>query len=279
MHRNRTWTLGVAVAATLVPTAPATAQEAFLVRADLELATRYVWRGLSSGRPEVTFGLLGSRSGRSSYTSAGIWTLGLPVGLNEPQSNRQGATGTMVPLENELDVWVEHARALGPFRIAFGGTYYIYNDFIFDADDPNAIPNTVELYGRAEHRGLVLGDLQLAPKVAVWHDVHHVRGTYLETSLTGRLPAWANSGVYLGVLTGWSLGQSVNGDQGAYFATDGLTHADFSITLPWIEVKSVAYTAAFHYQINVDDFTRMTSQCEACDGQTVWINLVISYTL
>ena len=262
-----------------IQSAPADAQSTLGGRTDLTFASAYVWRGRSTGRAEIMFDIMGSLRSGNAYTTIGVWTLGLPLSLDESRANRVSLDPTeLVPLENELDLWVEHARAYGGVRVAAGFATYLYNEFIADSDDPKEIPNTSEVYARLEYASIELGYLHLTPKVVAWYDVDKVKGAYFETSLVGRLPAWPNAGIYLGAVAGWSAGQSLGANEIANFAEDGLTHVDFSLALPFFVLRSVSYSLAFHYQVNVDDFTRRTNDCNACNRETIWLDVAISYS-
>ncbi len=282
MHHSRSWALALSICATSIHAPSGRAQMVLGGRADLTIGSRYVWRGLSTGRPELTFGMLGSASRARSYTSLGIWAMGLPLGVQQSDSNRVGSDPSRyVPLENELDIWLEHARIVGPLRVALGGTYYFYNEFAVDPGNPASIQNTAEVYARIEHSELNLGSVNIVPKIGVWYDVDHIRGAYLETSVTTRLPIVPNSGIYLGALAGWSAGQAVDSnqtDRGGYFASNGLTHVDFSMVLPGVRFKTISYGLAIHYQMNVDDFTRMRDNLDGDKRGTLWASLAISHT-
>lgn len=270
----------VVLAACLVPSLEA---QSLRLRTDLTLSRQHVWRGLSTGRPEATFGmLLAPRRPLSfpfrSYFSVGFWASGLPLGLEDSD-----ATRNTIPLENELDVWAGLSGRLGErVRLGAGLIYYFYNDFL-GSDPGKAIENTGEVYARIED--LEFLSLPMTLRVAGWVDVVRRTGIYLEPSVTARIRLWPrslfpNSSLQLTALAGvttQSVDEEVMPPRGN-FANDGVTHFAFAATLPQLRVflsrgpspTSLAYTLRGQVIVSSDPFVR--------DGQ--WdISLTMSYIL
>ena len=82
----------------------------------------------------------------------------------------------------------------------------------------------------------------------------------------------------LGALMGWSTGESNTGtSQIPLYVKEGITHFDFSATLP-LTIGVASFTPNAHFQVNVDDNTKFTSGTQT-NGKTVFtIGTTISWS-
>lgn len=265
--------LGLAFFVTVGGTCPRPAAGQVYLGVDATFSSPYVWRGVTRangwmGQPGafLAVGLGGA------YVSAGAWAnyelrAARVADFTVLGSGRSGL--------GEADYWAQVKWPMGGLQTWLGGIRYT-----FRGRSPG-LPSdrsTTELYG-----GLQATSKYVVPALAVWVDVDHVRGVYVESSAT--IPLLANPlvqpfvAVFTRVAVGYSVGQEVNNavpTQGAYFAESGVTHVDFSAASD-IHVSAVPLPTIIHIeghlQASVDDRTRPTSASpnDARRSLKVWL--------
>jgi hypothetical protein len=276
---KRSNVLGAAlVVAGLVATAvPAAAQT---VGADLGLFSSYVWRGLSLtnkpvAQPDlyVTF-----PAGAASITLGGWANIDLGK-YDDPNDDISESGGSSAFNFAEFDPWAEISYPVGKATLTGGVTAYIYPNedtaplFALTSDF-----NTVEVYGK------VAFDVPLSPKIAAWYDVDKIKGLYAEASISHSVPLGASHSLALGALAGFNAGQDADFDENGVpqaeffnFADNGFTHLDLSAGVP-IAAGSFSITPAFHFVVNGDDNTKVTSPSNLDKDVKVWGGVTISWS-
>ncbi len=250
---------------------------------DITYRTRYEWRGLTRANGSVVQqDLFASWQRGLTYVTVGGWA-------NVYQAASPLSSTNPTPTKNalgrrwfgQIEGWAEASTVIAGADLALGATGYSFYDTA-QAVQPGPLPNTWELYGR-----LALMDLPvIVPAVAAWYDVDEVKGAYVETSLTLRIPIWANVMVPVGSLdlnglAGFSLGQEVNADaptEVAYFEDSGLTHIDLSTGLvigyvPLGFLNASVYVD-FHVQYNHDPRTKITAG--GSKDWITWLGITVS---
>jgi hypothetical protein len=244
--------------------------------ADASLFSSYVWRGLTlSGKPVLQPDLyLTAPIGPTSLTVGG-WS-NIELGKYDPpdisESNGQASFDL-----TEFDWWAELAITAGPATITPGATGYIYpNPKGSSLIDETS--NTTEIYAK-----FALSTF-LSPKLNVYYDVDFIKGAYIEASVSHGFPLTPALPLQIGALAGFSAGQEVNNsdpNEGANFNKSGLTHLDFSASLP-ISAGPVSITPAFHFVVNNDDFTKITKYTSSGGTNSkdtkIWGGVTISWS-
>lgn len=229
------------------------------VGVDLDLRSRYVWRGLTVTdffvmQPSVWVGLEGERQ---------AWTAGVWGHLEATPS----LAGLGVRSEGagfgEVDYWVEWGWSTKAFELGFGSILYTYSGY--PGDD---LDRTAEIYS-----SFALPDLPLAPSVTVFYDVVAVRGAYVETELSHTVRPESSLPVSFGAAFGvsWGQGESTRRLESANFASDGLTHVDLSASFEW-NAGSATLEPSVHYVVLLDEYARAIGGDDATGsrGQTLW---------
>ena len=262
-------------------TSPATAQ--VTLGADAAFFSSYVWRGLSLSNKFVIQ--------PDAYVTVPLGPTGLTVGGwaniepskydNLPDDISEGG-GLVGPDLTEFDWWAELGIPVGSIvTITPGATGYIYPN---DKKVP-AVPglltednNTVEIYGK------VAFSTFLSPKLSVYYDVDKIKGAYIEASVSHGFPLTPALPLTLGALAGFSAGQEINNsdpNELANFNESGLTHLDFSLSLPF-SAGPVSINPAFHFVVANDEFTKVTKSTTGSAGVNqedtkIWFGATISW--
>jgi hypothetical protein len=272
MQRANVLGAAFALAGALVIAEPAEAQAT--VGADVGLFSSYVWRGLSLtnkpvAQPDlyVTF-----PAGKASVTLGGWANIDLGK-YDDPTDDISESGGLSAFNFAEFDPWAEISYGVGKMTLTGGATAYIYpNDAGITSDF-----NTVEIYAKAAL------DAPLSPKLALWYDVDKIKGLYGEASISHSLPLGTKNSLALGALAGFNFGQNADFNAAGVpqadffnFADNGLTHLDLSAGVP-LTVGSLSITPAFHFVVNSDDFTKVTSPTNSHDIK-VWGGATISWS-
>jgi hypothetical protein len=123
--------------------------------------------------------------------------------------------------------------------------------------------NSTEIYG-----AVTLPGVPLSPNLTLYYDADIYKGWFGWVSVTHPVPQGKNS-LNLGGLMGFTWGETnTTSNQIPLYASEGITHLDFSAGLP-LSVGALSITPNALFQINVDDATKFTSGTQA-DGKTVF---------
>lgn len=219
-------------------TTPCGAQVA--LGADVGLYSNYIWRGVTyTNRFVVQPDAWVATAIDGINLSTGVWANVEPGQYDEDTDISQGG-GLAGPDLTEWNWWLEAGTALGPHQVAAGITGYRFpNDSGLTSSS-----NTAELFARAQF------DLPLNPRLGLFYDVDRYNGVYAELALSQQARLSPKLLLDLGALAGVSSGLE-------RFATDGLTHLDFSAATTF-RTSGIALRPVVHLQFNVDDFTEFT---------------------
>ena len=248
------------------------------VGADVAVNSRYMFWGLTlSNRPVVQ---------PDFYLSFAGFTVGAWGNIEVTKANSAAdyTTGGARSGLTEIDYWAEYNRSVGPTALKLGVIRWTYNNNNTGSLSPYATQaaypglkngpdiNSTEIYG-----AVTLSSLPLSPNVTAYYDTDIYKGLFGWVSLTKGLPLGAKS-LNLGALMGWSTGESNTGtSQIPLYVKQGITHFDFSATLP-LTIGAVSLTPNAHFQVNVDDNTKFTSGTQT-NGKTVFtIGTTISWS-
>lgn len=244
--------------------------------ADLLAATAFVWRGVTTTNrpvlgPTVT---LAAPLPAGITGVAGAWGNIEPAAYTGPHdlSTYGGARG---PLLTSSQVWVEARHPMpadGTFTL--GATAYHY-------------PNVGELarsYDTGELYAVAAGGGAFAPSLGVWVDAWKVRGAYAEaglshgTTVPAAVPGWLGRGrtVTLGATLGFSAGDGASDGTSAYFAGNGLTHADLSATTE-VGLGAIAILPTAHLVLGRDPMTRIVAP-DATRATKLWVGASLHWT-
>ena len=246
--------------------------------ADAELATRYVWRGVSRTERAVVQvqGYAYLPQGRGGWM-AGAWA-GFEPWLPTPGAPTvSGLDGSAF---HEFDAWVQRDFVGGGLSASVGAIAYLFNGDAASGGFSDSV-STAELYLRlSQFEGIRV----VAPTLVASWDFWRVKGGYLELQLYRRvpvLPVGPLRMLELGATTGFSLGQRRTEDDVGYFDRNSFTHVDLSIGLsPRFHLGSLPLTAftTGHWQIGIDDATRPVNDEGGRDTSTLWLELGFSIT-
>ena len=257
--------LAVAALALLAPAARAQAS----LGLDVQVASRYRWRGITRGQTWVVqpalFGSTGewcpALNGVCWGLSAGVWTnwqIGV-VGADELSDLPPGRRGL-----SEWDGWAEINVRGELLDAAAGAVRYMYpsadvGGFRTPGD------NTTELYARL-HLPRVPW---VKPSLVAWLDVDRVKGAFIEASGVGGLPLLPMvANLDLGAAAGYSLGQERNlasPSEDFNSAQRGFTYLEFTTgpsfnLAPIPRVQTLRGAIIVHLQVSLDDLTRRASR-------------------
>ncbi len=255
------------VAFAVLGTTPTQAQVS--VGTDVAFNSHYVWRGLTYTnkfviQPDVWLSAYGF--------TAGGWANIEPAKYDDPNDlSESGGLRTGIA---EIDPWVEYNRDFGAASGKFGWTAYLFNE---DNGTFSDVFNTNELYGQ-----ISLNNLPVTPTLYAALDVDKVEGAYIQPSLTYAPQLTETVSLRFGALAGFSAGQAINESDSTEtfnFAENGLTHVDFSGAAS-ITAGPVYITPALHFQINSDDFTKITgAEDDNLDKDTkFWGGVTLSWS-
>lgn len=259
--------------ATLTPVAARAQTE---LRTNIGSYSGYVWRGLTFTNRAVL------QPATTLVIPAGALTLSLggwgnvEAGrYNGPTDLSEGGGAKRFDL-TEFDWTGEAALAVGHATISVGTIGYIFPNKAEVSPSFNPNNNTLEVYSKIGFSG------PLSPAVGVYYDVRKVKGAYIEGTLGQTVGLSAKVPLSLGLLAGFSAGQSAALDPAGVptaryysFRRDGLTHVDLSASVP-VTVAGVTFGPAVHATFGSDPLTRIVAV-----GQTrrlkFWIGGSVSW--
>jgi len=271
--------LAVAALALLAPEA----QAQWSLGADVQSASRYMWRGITrsqvwvlqpalSGtmplarcreRPEPCWSV--SSGAWANAQMEGAW----PDELGDLAVRKRGFS--------EVDLWAEGAVRSEGLEVAAGGVRYLY-----PASDPGALwtqaGNTTELYARVRLPRFPW----VKPSVVAWLDVDHVKGAYVEASVIGGLklvPMLVETNLDVGATAGVNLGQERNLALPQLIRSKrlGLTYLELVLG-PSGRVGPFRFTLDLHSQWGFDDLTRLASRTGDATRFFTWFTASVGYT-
>ena len=267
MKRGKALPGALVLGALVAHAAPVRAQAT--VGADLALYSSYVWRGLTlTNKPVAQPNLyLSFPAGGVSFTAGG-WA-NVDIGeYDDPNDDLSESGGLSAFNLAEFNPYAEVSVPAGKATLSAGVIGYVFpNDAGLTEDF-----NTWEVYGKV---GLAV---PLAPEIAVYYDVDKVNGAYIEGTVGHALPLSETLSLELGGLVAFSAGQAfdVNSDDTANFLDNGLTHLDLSAGLP-LTAGLFSITPSLHFQINSDDFTKVTSPTDPDSDLKLWGGVSIGW--
>jgi hypothetical protein len=248
------------------------------IGADLELASSYVWRGLTLtnqpvAKPAVYVAL---PVGNASLTVGGWGNIDLGRYDDPADDIAEGGGSSAINLA-EFNPYAEASFTAGKITLTGGIMGYLYPN---DEDAPNTFrlftsaDNTVELYGKL---GL---DAPLSPELSLYYDVDKVKGVYIEGSLSYSLPASETVSLDLGTVAGFSAGQGDTSDdlgEAPRFDDDGFTHLDMSAGVPFT-AGAISIAPVVHLLVNLDDRTKITSPADFDKDVKLWAGVSLSWS-
>jgi hypothetical protein len=250
------------VAAIAVAAAPLPAQgpPPVYLRADAEVTSKYVWRGITRSQfPTMqAHGLIAVQAGRIRL-AGGAFASYEPFRAGQGERTLAGIGERGV---GEADYWGEVSLVSREVEVAAGLIRYTFHG---DAAllGRSSAANTTELFARLDARGV-----SFSPSLTAWVDLEDVRGTYLEFSGVAPVLGWPYRREPLFVTVdaelGVSLGQQedVAAGRRGHFAGNGPTHLQLGLTAlrglaPWMDL-----TVACRGQLGFDDAVRMGADGE-----------------
>lgn len=234
---------------------------------DAGLYTHYVWRGITfTSDPVIQQDFWLEYAG----FTGGFWSNVevVPAGQSALAIREAGNRGV-----SEIDYWLEYEFSFEKADLSVGAVYYTFLGLPDIGDG-----NTAEVYAN-----VTLTALPVEPSLAVFYDLDHVRGAYLEGSVGYSLPVGSgHHSLDLGVLGGFSAGQETNStvsSQGANFDGKGFTHVDFSAGTE-LHLGTLAVSPAVHFMINSDESTRITGHAvDQQDTKTkIWFGMSVHWS-
>ncbi|HSE67431.1 MAG TPA: hypothetical protein VLB12_10605, partial [Gemmatimonadales bacterium] len=133
--------------------------------------------------------------------------------------------------------------------------------------------------------GKVSADVFLSPKLSIYYDVDKIKGAYIEGSVSHGFPLTPALPLTFGALAGFSAGQEVNNsdpNELANFNESGLTHLDFSLSLPF-SAGPLSIAPQFHFLVNNDEAVKITKTTSGPNGVNqedtkIWFGATISWS-
>ena len=244
--------------------------------ADAAFNSAYVWRGLSLTnnfviQPDLYLTVPIS----STALTVGGWSNIEPSKYDNVPDDISEGGGLAGPDLTEFDWWAELGIPVGKVTLTPGATGYIYpNDAGLTSDN-----NTIEIYGK------FAADIFLQPKLSVYYDVDKIKGAYIEAGVSHPIQLTPALPLTIGALAGFSAGQEVNKSDAselANFNESGLTHLDFSLSLPF-SAGPVTIMPQFHFLVNNDEFTKITKTTSGPTGVNqedtkIWFGATVSWS-
>ncbi len=230
--------LSVVLSGGIQPTA-LFAQE-WTLEADVELATKYEWRGLQLDPGfNIQYAVYGSFAWEDLMLTAGVWS------LTDLSSEAEGLPKRWA---FETSPWIEASFGGNRGEVLAGLTGYFLRDPELGTEFRRG--NTREVYAGA--RGAMPGAPLLGEAIVFW-DVDRVGGVYGEVAVTLQIPVWVGLVVPIGSMflegrTGIALGQERRVDDTEAsdynFAERGFTHLDISLRTTLLPVPAGPFTAS-----------------------------------
>lgn len=238
------------------------------VAADVAFNSQYVWRGVTStNRPVLQPDLSIAVPFRRLTFTTGAWGNVEPVRYDGPRdlSSLGGLPG---PLVTQSEFWAELATSLTERMDASLGAQGYFYPHVGDLADYD----TVELYSTLTLNGRV------SPTVTVSYDVARIRGAYVETSVSSDITGDRHGSVTVGLAAGYSAGQSEDpqGRDVSYFARDGLTHLDGSVSAS-VAMGPVAFAPEAHV-IYAHDALATVVAPDATRRVKLWVGTTLRWT-
>jgi len=259
---------------------------------DVTYASRYVWRGITRrNAPVLQPDAFVSLQWSFGFVSAGGWA---NIELERADPNDPTAVG-LGRRVGEKNVWAQLDLFTRLFAFKLGYTRYMF-------DVAAAAPFNVNVFDTGEFFTDLRLDLPWSPQwvsgpgfatalaVAVWYDREDVDGFYFEPSVELQLPffpllsIWFPSplpALQLRAAAGVSVGQEITDPMNpdGYFASDGLTHWDFSAATSIVAARSFNLAVSYHLQVNKDANTRgrlANGMPDIGDDVKHWVRLSVS---
>ena len=259
---------------------------------DVTYASKYVWRGITRRNASVLQldAFIGLRW-PSGFLSAGGW-VNIELERADPNDPTAFGLGQRV---GEGNGWVQLDLFSRLFAFKVG---YIRYEF----DVAAAAPFNVNVFDTGEFFTDLRLDLPWPPhwvsgpgfatavEVAAWYDHEDVIGFYIEPSIELQLPffpllsIWFPSplpALQLRAAAGVSVGQEITDPMNpdGYFASDGLTHWDFSAATSIVAARSFNLAVSYHLQVNKDANTKgrlADGMPDIGDDVKHWVRLSVS---
>ncbi|MCH7891308.1 MAG: hypothetical protein IH921_07385 [Gemmatimonadetes bacterium] len=232
------------------------AQE-WTLEADIELASKYEWRGLQLDPGFNTqYAAYGSLAWDDLMLTAGVWS------LTDLSSEAEGLPERWA---FETSPWIEASVGGNRGEVLAGLTGY----FLRDPEPGTEFRrgNTWEVYAGA--RGAMPGAPLLGEAIVYW-DVDRVGGVYGEVAAILQIPVWVGLVVPIGSMflegrSGIALGQERSVDDTEpsdyNFAERGFTHLDISLRTTLLPVAAGPFTASLtidaHWVRGLDPETKL----------------------
>jgi hypothetical protein len=218
---------------------PLLAQE-WTLEADIELASKYEWRGLQLDPGWNTqYAAYGSLAWDDFMVTAGVWS------LTDLSSETYGLPERWA---FETSPWIEASVGGNRGEVLAGLTGYLLKDPEPGTDFRRG--NTWEVYAGA--RGAMPGAPLLGEAIVYW-DVDRVGGVYGELAAILQIPVWVGLVVPVGSMflegrSGFALGQELEVDDTEpsdyNFAERGFTHLDISLRTTFLPVPAGPFMAS-----------------------------------
>ena len=211
------------------------------LEADLELASRYEWRGLQlDPGHNVQHAVYGSLAWRGLMLTAGVWSV--------TDLSSDADAGLLERWAFETSPWVEASFGGNGGQVVAGLTGYQLRSPALGTVLRRG--DTREVYAGA--RGAMPGAPLLGEATVYW-DVDRVGGAYAEVAATLQIPVWAGLVVPIGSMflegrSGFALGQELSVDDtdpSQYlFEERGITHLDVSLRTTLLPVPAGPFSAS-----------------------------------
>jgi uncharacterized protein Gcw-chp len=276
---KRATVLGAAllVSGTIITVAPAGAQ--VTVGADLGLNSRYMFWGLTlSNRPVIQPDVYLTYAG----FTAGVWG-NLEVSKDgDPGDLTTGGDRSGL---TEVDYWAEYNRDVGPTALKLGVIRWTYSQkntgslapYATQANFPQLTDNGPDINSTEIYGAVTLPEVPLSPNLTLYYDADIYKGWFGWVSVTHPVPLGKKS-LNLGGLMGFTWGETnTTSNQIPLYASEGITHFDFSAGLP-LTVGAISITPNAHFQINVDDATKFTSGTQTNGGTVFTIGTSLAWS-
>jgi hypothetical protein len=262
-------------------TQPASAQ--LVVGADVTVATRSVWRGLTRARGPVlqpsAYMALGLGTG---FLTAGVWS-DYEFGNTRPGDNSLAGVGRAGL--GAVEGWVEYTgrQSVLDWRIGFVRSR-LRNETRIHGVPPELA--TSELY-----LGVTSRRLPVLARLTAWQDVDEVDGRYFLADVAIPLPTHPLGeivgSIFVGGRVGFVNGQerdAQNIDRPYYFEDSGFSHAEayaewsFEVPVTWLPLD--LFLSA-HHEFAIDDAARRGSPDPAVPlrSRFWWFELTTSLRL
>ncbi len=263
-------TLGVLLAS---PHREAAAQTE--VGAQLDLFSAYVWRGVTyTNKPVAQPDLWISFPAGSASITAGGWA-NVDLGqYDDPADDFSESGGLSAFNLAEFNPYAEVGFSSGKAAFTGGIVGYVYPNDLDGApiEGLDSESNTWEVYGTVGF------DVPLAPELSIYYDIDKVNGAYVEGGVSHSLRLGESHTLDLGGLVGVSLSQGFNDEDESFnFDDDGLTHLDFSAGVPFT-AGVFSITPVLHFQVGVDDATRVHSPSSDGSDVQLWGGVSIGWS-